>query len=293
VALVFGWLLFFALAWGGSAYSAAIGGTTTNRAHGSTPTQTITHDSALWGGVIFVAAVIGACYLASPRFPEDLDPRYVPQQQWARTALGVLLAGTALLAPVYQWHLHTSTSLHKHIAFGTFFAAPIAGYGLYRLAKAPWARLQYLAVAAIAAAALAVGVNQADVTYHAWPDSTGLVTTIEKYQAPNARYLMEAYEVPVYYLLGDPQAKAAQFSNTFNFYYHDPNSGQNLSGNKAYVAAIDEGYFQEVAYNMLTTPSVDKVLAAELQKSGRYSLVAQIPSAIASGSATYYVWVKK
>jgi hypothetical protein len=258
VALVFGWLLFFALAWGGSDYSTAIGGTTTNRAHGTTSTQVILHDSVVWAGVIFVAAVVGAFCLAGSRIPGDVDPDYVPQQQWARIALGTLLAGAALLAPVYQWHLHTSTSLHKHIAFGVFFAAPIAGYGLYRVTTARWANVQYLLAFGIAGLALAVGVDQAARTYHVWPDSTGLVTAV----------------------------------NTFNLSYHDPSSGQNLTGNSAYVTAINEGYFQEVAYNMMTTPSTDKVIAAALQRSGRYKLAEQIPMPVTGGTATYYVWVK-
>src|SRR5207237_1024457 len=99
--------------------------------------------------------------LAGSRMPDDVDPDYVPRQQWARIALGALLAGAALLAPVYQWHLHTSISLHKHIAFGAFFAAPVAGYGLYRITAARWANMQYLLAVGIAGLALAVGVDQA------------------------------------------------------------------------------------------------------------------------------------
>ncbi|MBC3844316.1 hypothetical protein GXW82_41645 [Streptacidiphilus sp. 4-A2] len=47
--------------------------------------------------------------------------------------MGVLLSGTALLAPLYQVHLATETSLQKHVGFGLFFAAPMAGVGVTRL----------------------------------------------------------------------------------------------------------------------------------------------------------------
>ena len=56
-----------------------------------------------------------------------------------RLAIGLLLCGTALLAPAYQMHLHTGVSLHKHIGYGSLFAAPMAGVGLSRL----WAQFPY------------------------------------------------------------------------------------------------------------------------------------------------------
>ncbi|NED92617.1 hypothetical protein G3I76_72760, partial [Streptomyces sp. SID11233] len=50
-----------------------------------------------------------------------------------RALLGLLLTGTAFLAPAYQIHLQTEVSLFKHVGFGLLFAAPMAGLGMSRL----------------------------------------------------------------------------------------------------------------------------------------------------------------
>ncbi len=119
-----GGLLYGALKLGGHAYSAAISSTTTQRAQGVTPVTTLLRESAEWGGVIFVLAVIGTiAYVWRIRTePEEL---VAPAGgRFRRLALGVVLTGTALLAPAYQAHLHTDISFQKHIGFGLFFAAP-------------------------------------------------------------------------------------------------------------------------------------------------------------------------
>ena len=87
---------------------------------------TLLRESAEWGGVIFVLAVIGTiAYVRHIRTePEEL---VAPAGgRFRRLALGVILTGTALLAPAYQAHLHTNISFQKHIGFGLFFATPMA-----------------------------------------------------------------------------------------------------------------------------------------------------------------------
>ena len=50
-----------------------------------------------------------------------------------RSALGVVLAGTALLALAEHLYQNTDNLLDTQICFGLFFAAPMAGVGLARL----------------------------------------------------------------------------------------------------------------------------------------------------------------
>ena len=61
-----GGLLYGALKLGGKAYTTAISSTTTNRVQGLTPVSTLLKESAEWGGVIFVLAVIGTAVYVLP-----------------------------------------------------------------------------------------------------------------------------------------------------------------------------------------------------------------------------------
>jgi hypothetical protein len=107
---------------------------------------------------------------------------------------------------------------------------------------------------------------------------------------PGAHYLVEAPEVPTYYLLGNPDAQPDQFTSTYYIGYADSRLGKFLTGDAGYVAAIRAGYFRVVSYNYLTTPGVDRVLASTLQTDPSYKLEVVIPNA--TDSVFTYVWVR-
>ena len=83
--------------------------------------------------MLFVLAVIGTIAYVWRVRTEPGEKIASAGGRFRRAALGVVLTGTALLAPAYQAHLHTDVSFLKHIGFGLFFAAPMAGFGLARL----------------------------------------------------------------------------------------------------------------------------------------------------------------
>ena len=127
----------------GSDYLVAVKSTTTARQHGSTPIIVLLKDCLLWGALPFALAVIGSVtYAMQPRTEpgEQIAP---PGSRVHRIVLGVVLTGTALLAPLDQIHLHTDVSFQKHIGFGLFFAAPMAGIGLARIVGAHFHRAQF------------------------------------------------------------------------------------------------------------------------------------------------------
>jgi 4-amino-4-deoxy-L-arabinose transferase-like glycosyltransferase len=281
-------LLAAALQLAGHGYRQGISFTTTSRASGTTPTSTLLHMSLLWGGLPFAAALIGAvAYARRPRTePNEIVAE--PGGTLRRTVLGVVLVGTALLAPAEQIHLHTFVSLQKHIGFGLLFAAPMAGVGLVRIMGDHFRRVQLgIAVWAIA---LCLGMTQATQLYGDWPNSSQMVHDIALAAHPGAHYLVEAPEVPTYYLLGNPDAQPDQFTSTYYIGYADPQVGKFLTGDAGYVAALKAGYFQVVSYNYLTTPGVDQVLAKTLQTDPLYRLEAVIPNA--TDSVFTYVWVR-
>ncbi|MBS2964920.1 glycosyltransferase family 39 protein [Actinocrinis puniceicyclus] len=279
-----------ALKLAGPSYVQGIQSTTTSRAQGGTPTETMLIEISKWGAPVFVAALIGALYYVF-RFRPDADAR-LRLGTWGRAALSALLLGTALLAPMNQLRLHTDVSLQKHVGFGLLFAAPLAGYGLVRLVGSHFGRLQ-LGIG-VAVTAFAFGMSQSHIMFRGWPDATRLVATIKQYQKPGAHYLVEVDEVPIYYLRSDVEAEPNQFVSTFYFLYQDA-QGQYISGPGAYRAAVQQGYFQLVAIeDGTTTPQIDQAVLAALRAPGsRYRLAARIPERTAYGVITYQVWVKK
>ena len=262
--------------------------TTTNRAQGTDPASYVLEHAALWGGCVFVMSLIGAFALI--RLPATHRHAALPSARWQRIALAGLLAGTALLAPAYQVHLHTAVSLQKHVAFGLFFAAPLAGYGLVRLVGPHLHRVQ-LGIGVVVLT-FALGMGQSIDMFHVWPNSTALLAAIVKYQQPNAQYLVGADEVAIYGLRGDPDAEPTQFSNTF-FFLYTTSKGQQLSGNAAYTAAIAAGYFRIIAYTGNDSPGVEQIVAEDLYRNPDYELVAKVPETVSSGQTYYYVWVRK
>ncbi len=272
----------------GPTYLTGVEFTTTERFEGTTATTILLRDSLQWGGLPFALALIGAVAYA-------IRPRTEPGEQIAawgsrlwRLALGVVLTGTALLAPADQIHLHTLTSLQKHIGFGLFFAAPCAGVGLARIIGDHFRRAQV--GIAIWGAALVFGMTQANELFNAWQNSSAFTKEMTHYLEPGAQYLVEVDEVPIYYLRGYRDAQPEQFTSTYFIGYTDK-QGQYLTGNAGYVAAIKAGYFRVVAYNGETTPTVDNLLARTLEADPDYRLAATLPNG--NDTVTYSVWVKR
>jgi len=275
-------ILYAALRLGGPAYLSAIKSTTTNRAHGAVPATTLLREAAEWGGVLFAAAVLGTIAYVW-RVRTEPDEKIAPAGgRVRRIALGVVLTGTALLAPAYQAHLHTDISFLKHIGFGLFFAAPMAGFGLARV-MGDYFRRPQIGIG-VWSLALVLGMVQSSSLYHVWPSSGTFVQTFAKYLKPNALYLVEVPEVPMYYLQGRPDAQPKQFTSTFPV--------PPLTTNADFAAVVKTGEFQVIAYTGLVTPGADQALGKALAASRSYYLAAKVNASDSSGPVTYYIWVK-
>lgn len=275
-----GGLLSAGLRLGGRSYTAALQSTTTNRATGATPIATILTDSLKWGGLIFALAVIGSVAYVY-RVRTEPDEQIAPAgHRLRRAALGLVLTGTALLAPAYQAHLHTDVSFQKHIGFGLFFAAPMAGFGLARIMgdRIHWPHFGV----AIFSLALVLGLMQSNDLYHAWPQSGTFVRAFSRYLAPNAKYLVEVPEVPIYYLENRSDAQPGQFTSTYNV--------PPLNTPANFAAAVRSGKFQVIAYTGSVTPANDNALATALKASRAYSLASKVRVGY---SEYYYIWVKR
>lgn len=203
--------------------------------------------------------------------------------------LGLLLSGSALLAPIYQTHLHTLTSLQKHAGYGLLFAAPMAGYALARLIGQGTRDPRRLGLALAACLLLtSVGVRQSQSRYHDWPDAGPLVSVLRTQVRPvTGHYLVEESEVPRYYLrdLVEPY----QWTGTF-FFEYTSKDGRRLTGVPAYRAALDERYFDVVALRYGPTAALDVQIDEVLRKGKGYEQIAQVPADSSYGRGAYTVW---
>jgi Dolichyl-phosphate-mannose-protein mannosyltransferase len=281
-------LLAAALRLGGPAYLDAIRSTTTARAQGITPVGTILMDSLTWGGVLFALAVLGTVsYAWQPRTErgEQIAP---PGSRLRRVTMGVVLTGTALLAPAYQAHIHTDVSFQKHIGFGLFFAAPMAGVGLARIIGDHFRRAQFGVV--IWGLVLALGIVQSSQFEGTWPNSQRFIQVMTRYLRPHALYLVEAPEVPMYYLGTRSDAQPRQFLSTFGLSVVTK-QGKRLTGAAAFRMTIRQGWYQIVAYDGATTAATDRLLRQDLN--GAPYILKKVVSGTTHGAVyNYYVWVK-
>ena len=288
LAIATGGLLAGALHLAGPDYLIAVKSTTTARAHGTTPVMTLLKDCLLWGALPFALAVTGTVAYALRPTNEPGEHIAPAGGRLRRVTLGVVLTGTALLAPADQMHLHTATSFQKHIGFGLLFAAPMAGVGLARIIGDHFRRAQV--GVAIWGLALMLGMVQANDIFHSWADSRPLVAELSRYLQPHAHYLVEAAEVPTYYLMHNPDARPSQFVSTYFISYTGSN-GIPMTGNAGFEAAVRQGYFHVIAYDDTVTVPLDNILARMLQADSSYRLAAALPNS--DGLGTYYIWVRR
>jgi hypothetical protein len=271
----------------GANYRQGVNFTTLERFEGTSSTGSLLWDSLQWAGLPVVLAVIGAIGYAIRPYTEPGEQIAPGGTRMRRACLGIVMAGSALLAPAEQIRIHTVVSLWKHIGFGLFLAAPIAGVGLARVIGDHFRRAQV--GIAVWGATMALGMTQANNLFNSWPNSAIFVDDFAHYLQPGARYLVEVDEVPIYYLRHDADAQPDQFTSTYYIGYVDQ-QGKFLTGNAGYVAAIRAGYFQVVAYNYQTTPGVDHVLASTLATDPLYRLADAIPNG--NDTVTQYIWVR-
>ena len=256
-------LLYGGLRLAGPAYGEAIGATIT---------------SAAWGVVVMELALIGAltCALTWKKLASK-----------KRAALAAVLVGTAVAAPAYQMCLRGDVSLLKNVGFAVFFVAPLAGAGLVRLTGDRFGR-PHLGIV-LWSIALILGMSGWWSLYHSWPSSEPLVRALSPYLRPNARYLVEVPEVPIYDLRGQSDARPDQFWSTSAITYVN-SDGRRLTGDAGFTAAIGAGFFRLVVYNDSATPATDAVIAEALESSPDYQLVAVLHLTDSDGAVNYYIW---
>lgn len=265
------------LALGGPLYLAGIMYTTLARAAGGNPPALVLADSSRWVGIVWVLAWTGVliCWRRRDK-----------TQAW----LLAVLAAAGMLAPMEQARIHTITSLHKHVDFGAWLAAPAAGYALAQLSRISSRRIVSITAAGLVAAAIvpvgAIGSAQAEKLFRAWPESTVTVSQLRSFtRMYPGNFLAEDYDIPAYYL--ERTVPWRRWSDTWYFSYVPPGAHQALTGAAAFRAAIARHYFSLIILDYLATPVTDAEITADIQQAGGYQIAADLPYSLGH----YRIWI--
>ncbi|WAU79244.1 glycosyltransferase family 39 protein [Streptomyces sp. Qhu-G9] len=272
-------------------FAGSLGGisqTTTDRAKGADTAMTILQHSSEWGGLMFLAALGGSiAYVLRPNMGEMPWVDQKGPGRFRRISLGVVLTGTALLAPAYQIHLQTEISLFKHVGFGLLFAGPMAGLGMSRLVG-PHFRHPQLGII-LYVLTLVFGMVQSQQAY-SFPDSKEMTAILRTMVDRKGSYLAEEHEVPAYYLRD--KTDYDQWQSTFGMDYKDK-KGKQYSGPDAYRAAVKDAKFDIIVLRGTVTPEVDQAVTDALRGNSHYRLAAVSRFTTSKGDGAFRIWVKR
>jgi len=252
-------------------------GSTTNRVIVKEgPRADLVREVIILGGIGLTLAVIG-CLLAAR----------------GQRLLAWLLFGSALLAPAYHIYKAEPISLDKHVAYGLYFAAPLAGYAVARIVRYSHdvaASQNWIVGLAICLIVFMTGIQQASWQYRIWSDSTEMTAIMRTLVRPaGGRYLSEDMEVARYAL--QDVTEDWQWTGIFWFEYTNK-AQQHFIGQDAYKAAIDEGYFDVVELSYGVAATLDHAIDHDLSDGRQYDLVAKVFHQNVYGSGYYWIWRK-
>jgi hypothetical protein len=237
--------------------------------HGTDSAAHLLKESAEWGGVVLLVALIGAIgYIRRARMGEMPWAEGSAPGAIRRSALGLTLCGTALLAPLYQAYLGNGSSLHIHVGFGLLFAVPMAGLGISRLMGAHF-RYPQIGIM-IYVIALVVGMAQTQNLYRP-PNSAGMIGALRgvmENRGSKGNYLTDEPEISAYYLRATTEPGQ----------WHRAQHGAPLT------AAVKKGTYDAIVLRSASVPEV-------LRGSTRYRQLTVVKAE--SGQAPYRIWVKR
>ncbi|HEX6395440.1 MAG TPA: glycosyltransferase family 39 protein [Acidimicrobiales bacterium] len=257
----------------------AIKGSTTNRSI-SNPGNRLhlfTHGLGLVGP-LYAMAIFGGIVLFSQR---------------RLRFLGLGLLGTSLLTPAYHIYMSEPVSFEKHLAYGLFFAAPLAGVSLDWLSvdarhALQTRRPQWVAGIAVVAVIAALGLQQAHSLYGEWANTSGLGYSLHtQLRDGTGRILAEDIEVARF----DARDVTQEWQwNSFYYPYYFDESHVEYFGRDALIKGVQTGYYDLVELSFVYFPQQAFFLAEKMAESRNYDLVAVVPFKNTYGRGHYFLW---
>lgn len=252
--------------------------TTTNRsAIIKSPPLTLLGIVVTLGGLLWLLGFVGVLLTSKAERPYMLG-----------------LVAASLLAPAYHVYSGEIVSLHKHMDFGLFFIAPLAGFavstltgehGLVRLDR------RWVAGVILSLIVFITGTSQSQWYFKTWPNSSNLTAAMRtQVRFGTGKYLCEDAEIARYTL--EDVTRPEQYTSLSYFEY--TNSQQrHLTGQVAYTTAIAESHFDLIELSFGVFSPLDKELLVAIRGNHQYQLIAKIPYSDSYGSGYYYIWRKQ
>jgi hypothetical protein len=259
----------------------AINGSTTNRTAliQKSPQELFLHVLYM-GGIVYAAALVGLAlvFVRYPRF----------------RLMALLLFATSWLAPAYHIYKQEAVSLDKHLAFGLFFAAPLAGYALAWLSgylQPTFSRANgryWLAGLAVVLIVFTLGTQQSQTLYASWANTSGLSYALHtQMRDGSGRFLVEDIEVARY----DAKDITEQWQwNGVQYFYYVSAAHQQLLGDPALAQAIKDRYFELVELSFNAQPAEARFVAQQMAATRNYDLIDTIPFQNSFGTGHFYLW---
>ena len=259
----------------------AIAGSTTNRLVSNPASRLYLFMHVLQiGGIVYAAALVGLVIVIS---------RY---QRFRLIAL--LLFASSWLPPAYHIYKQEAISLDKHVAYGLFFAMPLAGCALAWLSGYMQRTFSHslgrywLAGVSVVLIVFIVGTQQSQWGFASWADTSGLSYALHtQMRDGSGRFLVEDIEVARY----DARdiTELWQWNGAYYFYYVNA-AHQALLGDPALTQAIKDRYFTliELSFNYL--PAEAHFIAQQMVMSRNYDLIDKVPFQNSFGTGHFYLW---
>jgi hypothetical protein len=241
--------------------------TTLTRPSGTDPVPAVLFHSGKWVGIVAVLAICGALAAGWSR-------------GWHTRLFAALLAFATFVAPVEQARIHTSTSLFKHVGYGAWFGAIVAGYGLAALASAvPAAKARAADRVGAAAVTLAgvIGIALAGAHFAGWPNSSQMIAQIAPILSHTQCPCLATQSNTINYYLHEGSS-AGELKNTFFFSYWDLRVRHDLSGTPGVQAAIEAHYLHVVEIDPSQDASSYGPIRHALETAPGYRLAGTSPS---------------
>ncbi len=259
----------------------AISGSTTNRvALIQKPPQELFMHVLQMGGIVYAAALVGLVLV------------FFRYQRFRLIAL--LLFASSWLMPAYHIYKQEAVSIDKHIAFGLFFAAPLAGYALAWLSGYMRRTLSnstgryWLAGFSVVLVVFILGLQQSQTLYAYWANTSDLSYALHtQMRDGSGRFLIEDIEVARYD--AEDVTEQWQWNGVLYFYYVNA-AHQQLLGDPAVAQAIKDRYFALVELSFNYQPAEALFIAQQMAASRNYDLIDTIPFQNWFGTGHFYLW---